>query len=64
MNKIKLLGLLIGLIGICIIAYHSLLIALGTWLLIWGNNIEQTTIRLEEIKELISNIKKGKYGQE
>jgi hypothetical protein len=38
---IQAIGAIIGLLGFGIVATHHWLIAFGTFLMIWGNNIER-----------------------
>jgi len=34
-------GGIVGVIGLCLVAYHNWVIAIGVFIAMWGNNLEQ-----------------------
>jgi energy-converting hydrogenase Eha subunit E len=52
-KKLKILGAIIGTIGLCLIFYRDWLLAIGIFLCIWGDNI----CKIYPIKKKIQELK-------
>jgi len=39
-NRLKIIGAFLGIVGLGIIGYQSIPLAIGVFLILWGNNVE------------------------